>query len=86
MRKTDCLRQGGSNVDKKQTNNSKLAELTASMVLSLVFFTAVFWIFPLIPIVITLMFEWPFTSFVSLWLAGLPFTAIAFYYIFRVKK
>jgi len=73
-------------VRKKSYRNSELVELTTSMILSILFFTAVFWIFPVIPIVIVLMCGLPFTTFLSLWLIGLPFTGLAFYYIFKARR
>jgi len=72
-------------VRKKSSRTSELAELTTSMVLSVLFFTAIFWIFPVIPIVIVLMCGLPFPAFLTLWLIGLPFTGLAFYYIFKAR-
>lgn len=71
---------------KRSSEKSELAELTVSMVLSVLFFTAVFWIFPVIPIVIVLMSGLSFTVFLTLWLIGLPFTGLAFYYIFKARR
>jgi len=71
---------------KRSSEKSELAELTVSMVLSVLFFTAVFWIFPVIPIVIVLMSGLSFTVFLTLWLVGLPFTGLAFYYIFKARR
>jgi len=73
-------------VKKKSSEGSELAELTASMALTLLFFTAIFWVFPLIPIVIVLMCGLSFTVFLTLWLIGLPFTGLAFYYIFKARR
>ena len=71
---------------KRSSEKSELAELTVSMVLSVLFFTAVFWIFPVIPKVIVLMSGLSFTVFLTLWLIGLPFTGLAFYYIFKARR
>jgi len=71
---------------KRSRGNSELAELTTSMVLSVLFFTAIFWIFPVIPIMIVLMCGLSFTIFLTLWLIGLPFTGLAFYYIFKARR
>ena len=71
---------------KRSSEKSELAELTVSMVLSVLFFTAVFWIFPVIPIVIVLMSGLSFTVFLTLWLIGLPFTGLASYYIFKARR
>jgi len=70
---------------RRSKENSELAELTASMVLSVLFFTAILWIFPVIPIIIVLMCGFSFPIFLTLWLIGLPFTGLAFYYIFKVR-
>jgi len=71
---------------RRSNENSELAELTTSMVLSVLFFTAIFWIFPVIPIMIVLMYALSFPVFLTLWLIGLPFTGLAFYYIFKVRR
>lgn len=70
---------------RKSSGDSELAELTASMILSVLFFTAILWVFPIIPIIIGLMYGLTFTAFMTLWLIGLPFTGLAFYYIFRAR-
>ena len=77
---------GGDKLRGKSNKSSELAELTTSVVLSILFFTSVFWIFPVIPIVIVLMCGLTFTAFLSLWLIGLPFTGLAFYYIFKTRR
>jgi len=65
--------------------NSELANLTVSMLLNLVYFVAVSWVLPVIPMLIVLMCGWPFTAFLILWLSGLPFIGLAFYYISKMK-
>ena len=80
------LFMGGGKLRGKSNKNSELAELTTSMILSVLFFTSIFWIFPVIPIVIVLMCGLTFTAFLSLWLIGLPFTGLAFYYIFKARQ
>jgi len=69
-----------------KVRDSELADLTASMVMNIVFFAAVFWIFPFIPMVIVLLYGLPFTTFVTLWLIELPFSGLAFYIIFKTRR
>jgi len=71
---------------RKSHESSELAELTASVLLSALFFTAVLWVFPVIPIIIGLMYGLTFTAFITLWLIGLPFSGLAFYYIFKIRR
>lgn len=71
---------------RKSSGNTELAELTTSMILSLLFFSAILWVFPVIPIVIGLMYGLTFTAFMTLWLIGLPFAGLAFYYVFKTRS
>jgi len=71
---------------RKSNETSELAELTTSVILSIIFFTAILWIFPVIPIMIVLMCGLTFTAFLTLWLIGLPFTGLAFYYCFKTRR
>lgn len=70
----------------KKTEDSELASLTVSMLLSLAYFVAVCWILPVIPMAIVTMFGWPFTAFLALWLGGSLVTGLAFYYYFRKRE
>lgn len=66
--------------------DSQLANLTVSMVLTLAYLVAVCWIVPVIPMVIALVYGWPFTAFLAVWLIGLSISSYAFYCFFKRKR
>ena len=78
--------QGGFTVGTKRSGDSELASLTVSMLLSLAYFVAVCWIFPVIPMAIVSIFELPVTAFFALWLGGSLFTGLTLYLNFRKRK
>jgi|GEM_PF-3759067 len=69
-----------------RTGNSELANLTISMLLSLAYFFAVCWIFPVIPMAIFTIFELSVTAFLALWLGGSLFAGLTLYFNFRKRK
>ena len=78
--------QGGYRVGTKGSRDSELASLTVSMLLSLAYFVAVCWIFPVIPMAIVSIFELPVTAFFALWLGGSLFAGLTLYLNFRKRK
>ena len=73
-------------VGTRRTGNSELANLTISMLLSLAYFLAVCWIFPVIPMAIFTIFELSVTAFLALWLGGSLFAGLTLYFNFRKRK
>jgi len=73
-------------VGTRRTGNSELANLTISMLLSLAYFFAVCWIFPVIPMAIFTIFELSVTAFLALWLGGSLFAGLTLYFNFRKRK
>lgn len=73
-------------VGTRRTGNSELANLTISMLLSLAYFVAVCWIFPVIPMAIFTIFELSVTAFLALWLGGSLFAGLTLYFNFRKRK
>jgi len=78
--------QGGSGVGTKRNGDSELGNLTVSMLLSLAYFVAVCWIFPVIPMAIVSVFELSVTAFLALWLGGSLFAGLTLYFNFRKRK
>ena len=70
----------------KETRDSELAGLTVSMLLSLAYFVTVCWVFPVIPMIVVLIYGLPFAAFMTIWLGGLPFAGLALYYFYRTKE
>jgi hypothetical protein len=64
---------------------SELTNLTVSMLLSFAYLLVVCWALPLVPMMITWMLGWPFTTFLYLWLGGLPFIVSVVYYLFKIR-
>jgi len=70
----------------EETRDSELAGLTVSMLLSLAYFVTVCWVFPVIPMLVVLIYGLPFTTFMAIWLCGLPFAGLALYYFYKTRK
>lgn len=66
---------------RKKGPSSELASLTVSMLLSLIYFITVCWVVPVAPMIIVWMLDLPFTVFLVLWLNGLSFLGLAWFYL-----
>lgn len=69
----------------RKTEQTELADLTVSLVLSITYLVTVCWIVPIAPMVIIWMADWTFSAFLGLWLAGLPFACLSICYFLRKK-
>jgi hypothetical protein len=69
----------------RRAEKAELASLTVSVVLSFTYFLIVCWIVPIAPMIITWMADWAFSTFVSLWLVGLPFACLPLGYFLKRK-
>jgi hypothetical protein len=65
---------------------SELASLTISMLLSLIYFITVCWVMPVTPMIIVWMFDLPFKAFLALWISGLPFFSLSWYYLSKKRE
>ena len=63
-----------------------IAELTAQLLVSLVYWLIILWIIPIAPMIIIWMFDLPLTVFPFLWLAGLPASSLVIYYFSKRFK
>ena len=71
--------------DERSKETLKLAASTVSMLLSLIYLVAVCWIIPVIPVMIVWFLDLSYTSFLSLWLGGLPLAFLPLYYFVKNK-
>ena len=65
---------------------ARLVDSTSSLVISFVYLLTICWVAPVAPMIITWIFDLPFTSFMILWASGLPFLSLAWYYFFKTRK
>jgi len=70
----------------KEKTHANLIDSTSSLVISLVYMLTICWVAPVVPMVITWIFDLPFTSFMVIWAVGLPFLSLAWYYFFKTRK
>ena len=63
--------------------NSELADLTATMFQTLAYSLIVCWIIPVVPTILVLILNYPLISFTTLWIAGLPISALFLFYLHR---
>ena len=71
--------------EQRSKESLELAASTVSMLLSLVYLVAVCWIIPVIPVMIVWFLDLSYTSFLTLWLGGLPFAFLPLYYFVKNK-
>jgi len=69
--------------DERSKETLELAASTVSMLLSLIYLVAVCWIIPVIPVMIVWFLDLSYTSFLTLWLGGLPLACLPLYYFVR---
>lgn len=69
--------------EERSKESLELAASTLSMLLSLVYLVAVCWIIPVIPVMIVWSLDLSYTSFLTLWLGGLPLACLPLYYFIK---
>jgi len=71
--------------EQRSRETLKLADSTLSMLFSLIYLVAVCWIIPVIPVMIIWLLDLSYTSFLTLWLGGLPLACLPLYYFVKNK-
>ena len=71
--------------EQRSKESLELAASTLSMLLSLIYSVAVCWIIPVIPVMIVWLLDLLYTSFLTLWLGGLPLALLPLYYFVKNK-
>jgi hypothetical protein len=63
--------------------NKELSDLTATMFLTLAYSLSICWVIPVVPMILVFMLNYSFTSFITLWMVGLPICALFLFYLYR---
>ena len=68
---------------RKEDARAKLVDSTSSLIISFVYMLTICWVAPVVPMIITWIFDLSFTSFMVIWATGLPLLSLAWYYFLK---